>query len=168
MEPIRGKTEIVDPAYRYKMHRLILKKEKNKSCITNLHEIVMDIKIPNQELIVSFFKKRLSLSITGKGDRVLITSDVSQQTLQNTLYEFIEYFVICKRCRLPELSYMLTKNKLGTCCCSCGYDGTIDENHYTIKIIKDFETILSSQKMNTKIGKIVKDSLEKNVTGEED
>lgn len=142
MEPIRGKYEIIDPSYRYKMEKIIFQKEKTKTCITNLNKITISIKIPNQDLIIAYFKKRLSIAITGKGDRVIITNDVDIKAIQNALYEFIEYFVLCKNCRLPELTYSLEKNRLSVYCRSCGNVNSIEENQYTERIIKNIESQL--------------------------
>jgi translation initiation factor 5 len=142
MEPIRGKQEIKDPSYRYKMHKIIFQKERTKTCITNLDKITDDIKIPDQDLLISFFKKRLSIAITGKKDRVIITNDVSTASIQSALYEFIDYFVLCKGCKLPELEYSLERDKLSVYCKSCGKVDTIECNQYTEKVIKGFETKL--------------------------
>lgn len=146
MEAIRGKQEINDPSYRYKMHKIVFQKERTKTCITNLEQIANDIKIPDQEMLTSFFKKRLAIAMTCKKDRVIITNDVSTASIQSALYEFIEYFVLCKNCNLPELSYSLEKKKLSIKCKSCGKINLIESNQYTDKIIKSIETKLSEKK----------------------
>ena len=110
MEPIRGKNEINDPSYRYKMHKLNFQRERTKTCITNLNIIAEDLKIPDQDLIVSYFKKRLAIAITGKDDRVIITNDVSTPSIQTALYEFIEYFVLCKFADILSSPIHWTKN----------------------------------------------------------
>jgi len=155
MEPIRGKNEINDPSYRYKMHKLNFQRERTKTCITNLNVIADDLKIPDQDLIVSYFKKRLAIAITGKDDRVIITNDVSTPSIQTALYEFIEYFVLCKICRHPELAYSLDKKHLSLRCKGCGKIDTVESNQYTEKVIKSFELKLeiidaSNQKLKKK------------------
>lgn len=144
MEPIRGRNEINDPFYRYKMHKLVLQKERTKTVITNMKEISNDIKIPSYTLILLYIKKKLSLSITDnqKEGRITITNDVDKNLLQNALYEFIEYFVLCKQCMLPELEYGIDKKHLITHCKSCGKVSNIEENNNTEKVIKSFETFI--------------------------
>lgn len=142
MEPIRGKNEITDPSYRYKMEKILFQKERTKTCITNLPKIAAALKIHSHDLITTYFKRRLSISIVERNDKIIITNDVDKQSVQNALYEFIEYFVLCKRCHFPELSYFLEK-KLNTKCKSCGHITTIEENQNTEKVIKLFETYLN-------------------------
>lgn len=153
MEPIRGKREIIDPSYRYKMHKLTFQKEKTKTCITNLDKIADDIKIPDQDLIISYLKKRLAIAITGKNDRVIITNEVDTKAIQIALYEFIEYFVLCKHCKFPELTYTLEKKHLCVYCRSCGKVDVIDSNQHTEKIIKTIETKLLEESKKKKVKK---------------
>jgi translation initiation factor 5 len=155
MEPIRGKTAIIDPYYRYKMRKMNVQRERTKTSISNLNDVAVDLKIPDASLIVSFMKKKLAIAITFKNDRVIVTNDVDVKNLQNALYEFIEYFVLCKKCKLPELSYSLENEQLVTDCRSCGVRGSIEKNHYTEKIIKEFELKMSLLvKKNKKIKKV--------------
>lgn len=160
MEPIRGKTEINDISYRYKMEKLNLQKERTKTLITNLPKIAIDLKIPSHYLIIVFLKKRLSIAITEKDGKIFITNDVEKQSIQNALYEFIEYFVLCQKCHFPELQYVLEKNKVKTLCSSCGHQSTIDNNQNTDKVIKLLEAKLIAQALtqenscaNSKINK---------------
>jgi translation initiation factor 5 len=153
MEPIRGKQEIFDPSYRYKMHKVVFQKEKTKTCITNLDKIADDIKIPDRELIVSYLKKRLSIAIAEKNDRHIITSAVDTKAIQGAIYEFIEYFVLCKQCRLPELTYGLEKKHLSVYCRSCGKVDAIDSNEHTEKIIMVMEAKLSNESKKKKVKK---------------
>lgn len=141
MEHIRGKQEIIDPTYRYKMEVLIFQKEKTKTCITNLDTIAKNIKIPNMNLIVTFLKKKLAIQIAVKKSRVIISNNVDTKTIKTALYEFIEYFVLCKICHLPELDYRLdNKKKLAAYCMSCGKTHGVEHNQYTEKVIKNMET----------------------------
>ncbi|VBB18507.1 Eukaryotic translation initiation factor 5, putative [Yasminevirus sp. GU-2018] len=159
MEPIRGKTEIFDPSYRYKMEKLAFQKERTKTCITNLQKIAVDLKIPTHDLIVTYLKKRLSIAIVEKEGKVIITNDVDTKTIQSALYEFIEYFVLCKRCRFPELNYEIEKKKLQVNCRSCGTLGSIDENQYTEKVVRAFEAKIATSSKSKK-GKKNDSSLE--------
>src|SRR5437773_1296471 len=103
MEPIRGKQEIKDPSHRYEMHKLVFLRERTKTCIANLDKVAKDLGIPDQNLITSFLKRRLAIAMTGCKDRVIITNHVSTASIQSALWEFIDYFVLCEVCRLPEL-----------------------------------------------------------------
>jgi translation initiation factor 2 beta subunit (eIF-2beta)/eIF-5 len=103
-------------------------------------------------LIIMFFKKRLSLSISVKKNRVIISNDIDKQLIKNTLYEFIDYFVICSECELPELNYFVNDNDNNYhnnhyYCTGCGHSGNFIENEYTNKIIKKLYKL--SDKKNT-------------------
>lgn len=140
MEPIRGKVEIIDPSYRYKMHKLNLQKEATKTCIVNLDEIASDINIPDSNLIITFIKKKLSIAIVkDKTNRVIISNDVESKNILNALYDFIEYFVLCKKCRLPELDYKYDKKHLEVYCKSCGHVDNITSDKNTDSVIKQME-----------------------------
>nr|XP_047140284.1 eukaryotic translation initiation factor 5-like [Hydra vulgaris] len=145
MEPIQGEKKIGDPNYRYKMNTINFQKERTKTCITNLPKIALDLKIPTHDLIVIYLKKRLSLAIVERDCKVIITNDVDTNTIKLALYEFIDYFVLCKKCGFPELNYDIEKKKLVVFCRSCGNTGTIDENKYTEKVIRAFETKIKTK-----------------------
>ena len=143
MEPIRGLNQIIDSMHRYQMHRIIFQKDKEKLHIKNLDIICTDLQIPDTDIIISFIKKRLSVQITEKNNQIFVSSKTDQQSIQNTLYEFIEYFVLCKKCKLPELSYALDNKKLILICSACGEHNQIISTQLTEKTIKLFEKKLS-------------------------
>lgn len=151
MEPIQGKTKISDPSHRYNMEKLIFQRERTKTCITNLQAIASNLKIPSYDLIVVYLKNRLSTSVVDRDSKIIITNDVDIKTIQAALYEFIEHFVLCKRCRLPELKYDIKKKQLETTCESCGRVDTIITNQYTDKVVKKFETHLKAKKGKNRV-----------------
>lgn len=132
MEPIRGIKEINDPIYIYKMETMIFHKDKRKTTITNLDRIAHDLKILDPSIIILFLKKRLSIPMITKNNGVIISNDIDTQLIKDALYEFIEYFVFCKKCQLPELIYVM----IGAQCCACGTSCSIENNQYTEPVIK--------------------------------
>ena len=138
-EPIRGVNELhYDPNYRYMMETLIFQKEKTKTCIINLDNIAKNIKVPNAGVIVSFFKARLSIAIAIKKGRVIISNDTDIEKIRQALYEFIEYYVLCPKCKLPEVIYEFNKKgDLFTNCNSCGNIHGVEQNRYTEKVNKN-------------------------------
>lgn len=148
MEPIRGKIAITDKCYRYKMEKIIFQRQGARTCIPNIVKISTDIKFPYPELIIAYFKKKISTSIAEKDKNCYISNVVDKMQVQEALYEFIDIFVLCQKCKLPELTYNLNdgKNKkkiIKPQCRSCGNIGIIEENDLTEKIIRLFETKLS-------------------------
>lgn len=114
MEPIRGKNEIDDPFYRYKMTKIGFKKEKTKTVVLNLDKIASELKV-DFKFMINFMKSKLSIAIKIDNSdtnhvKVIISNHVDTNQIQNSLYEFIEMYVLCPKCRLPE-TVMEEKNK---------------------------------------------------------
>lgn len=69
---IRKLDEINDTMYMYKMEKIIFKKEIGLYVILKY--------------------------LINKNDGVVISNDIDEQLIKDSLYEFIEYFVPCKKC----------------------------------------------------------------------
>lgn len=130
MEPIRGLIKINDPFYRYKMALLQTQKEKTSTVILNLDVVASDMNI-DVNLIIQYIKNRLGILIKTQNKRLIIPNSVDIDKLKDTLYEFIEYFILCPNCRLPETD-INTKNHV---CRACGKTSEIIKNKYTNKIL---------------------------------
>lgn len=136
MEPIRGLIEIDDPFYRYQMEILKVQKEKTKTNILNLGNIASNLNI-EVEMIVQYIKNRLSTPIKkGEDSKYIIASSIDIDDLKSALYEFIEYFVLCPKCRLPETD--INSGKAEHNCRACGTVSKIIKNKHTTKIIDKF------------------------------
>ena len=130
-EPIRGLYPIIDPMYRYQMTPINIVKERTKICITNLDQIAHELRLFNKEPIIAFINKRLSTktkivkgNIKGKPyDRVILGLNIDIQSIRESIYLFIETFILCPICRLPELSYQSKKPNLLAICCACSFRG---------------------------------------------
>ena len=132
-EPIRGIEEIDDPYHRYQMSQMDVIKERTKVCITNLDAIANELKIPNKDLLISYINKSVSANFKpekGKTKsksqgRVSALGNIDCDRVRESIYGFIEYFVLCPGCRLPELSYRAKKNDVGIKCAACGHRGIL-------------------------------------------
>ena len=107
---------------RYQMTHMNIKKERTKICITNLDQISRELKLPNKDPIIAYISKRLSIKIKvnkinihgENGDLVILSGNIDIQTIRDTLYRFIEVFVLCSKCKLPELEYQNKDLSLNT------------------------------------------------------
>jgi translation initiation factor 2 beta subunit (eIF-2beta)/eIF-5 len=149
MQPIRGKTDIIDPFYRYKMEKIVFRTERTKTSIMNLGNIAENLKIPDSECIVAFFKKRLAMQMTHGAQGLIISRHVDPMVIQDSLYEFIDYFVLCKNCLLPELTYVVKGKQIVCDCAGCGSSNEIKSNQYTDPVIKHMRTIIQSQNLGS-------------------
>jgi len=115
---IRGKKEIIDPFYRYKMEKVNITKEKTKIVFTNIDKIAKELDRTSQE-IVSFLKKFFGTSFTYSDGKANTTKQLSQEELQNAIYEFIEINILCRKCNNPETEIVEEKNKKIMRCKAC-------------------------------------------------
>lgn len=135
MIPIRGLEEIKDPFYRYKMSKIEHTIGKTKIYLTNLDDIYDEIKIHDNTLFPKFMAKKLSTNVDQSKHKVSLSNKIDIDSIYDCLYEFIEYFVICQECRLPETTFILSNKKLYLSCRACGHEEKIIKNDHTKRII---------------------------------
>lgn len=51
----------------------------------------------------------------------LIKKHLSQEEMKNLILEFIDQYILCPKCELPEIYYEIEKEKLYFICRSCDY-----------------------------------------------
>ena len=133
---IAGVTPVDDPSYRYQMPRLQAKVEGRgngiKTLIVNVTDIGLSLNREPPE-ICKFFGTELG-SLTNfsqdKGvDRALVNGNHSAQDLQAMLCRYIENFVLCKQCRLPETTYKIKAGLISQKCAACGNKDAVDMTH---------------------------------------
>lgn len=132
---LRGLTENNDPFYRYKMEKPEIVREKSKTVFKNIGVLAKDLN-RDPELMASFIKSRLGINGVYKKDQLMINGKVDETNLTDALYEFIEYFVLCPTCKLPETELKTGKTVRMSCKC-CSYRGSINDgkNKYVIKLL---------------------------------
>lgn len=130
MENIHGLTEIDDPFYRYRMNLCIYVQYKNSMVIENFTEVCKDIR-RQPELVRKYIQVRLGMKCKLVNKTLVLPRKAEMTNINNALYEFIEYFVLCSVCNLPET--VLNKNV--QLCESCGAEEEIVDNKYTKKVI---------------------------------
>lgn len=122
---IQGHDDIDDPYYRYKMQKLNVVHQKNKTIIDNIEKVCSDIKV-EPKILYSFFKKKFSVSMNlDKSSILSTTAKISYSDFEKVLREFIEEYVLCKNCKLPELEIKFDKNKISRSCKSCSFKESI-------------------------------------------
>jgi len=119
---IQGLTDIIDPFYRYKMQKLNVVSQKNKTVINNFGKVATDLERP-PELLYNYFKKKFSISMSLQDNNTVLstTAKLSYADFEKVLREFIEEYVLCPKCRLPEL-VLNVKSRI---CKSCSYQSNI-------------------------------------------
>mmetsp|Transcript_59661 Transcript_59661/g.139592 ORF Transcript_59661/g.139592 Transcript_59661/m.139592 type:complete len:400 (-) Transcript_59661:122-1321(-) len=123
-----------DPQYRYKMPRLVAKVEGRgngiKTCIVNMGEVARAIKRPPQ-YVTKFFGNDLGAQSTytnkeGEGERSIVRGAHQVEDLRTSLDKFIEKYVCCENCHLPEIDMLIKKGIIQGRCNACGWAGELD------------------------------------------
>lgn len=140
---IAGTQSIDDPEYRYKMPRLVAKIEGRgngiKTVIMNCVDIAYSLHRSAPE-ITKFFGCELGAQskYDEKTERSVVNGAFDAGTMQQHLSKFIEIFVLCPSCRLPETKYKFKGHSISHKCAACGAINLLDMNHkLTTYILKD-------------------------------
>ena len=141
---ITGLYEIEDDSYRYKMPEIISCIEGRgngiKSVILNINDIAKSLYRDANEI-----SKYLSLSLNTpmkynkKEKRLVLNGEFTKTQLSESLKKYIQQYIICNQCSLPETHYKI-KTSIRKICNACGYrqklhldDSNEKLNKYIIK-----------------------------------
>ncbi|CAG9475425.1 eukaryotic translation initiation factor 5, putative [Plasmodium vivax] len=160
-----------DPNYRYKMPKLISKIEGRgngiRTNIANMGEIARSLKRPPM-YPTKFFGCELGTMVKFEEneEKAIVNGAHKENDLVNILDKFIEMYVLCPHCLLPETDIIVKKGFLICKCNACGNIGELNNSHkiatYMIKNPPQIST-LGSKKKKTKEKKV-----EKNGKGKSD
>jgi translation initiation factor 5 len=130
---IAGNTPVNDPAYRYKMPRIQGKVEGRgngiKTVLLNINDVALSLKRDAPEITKFFGCELGSQTSYGADDRAIVNGAHRDADLQNHLTKYIENFVLCKNCRLPETHYKIKDGIISQKCLACGAKDPVDMTH---------------------------------------
>lgn len=125
---------VVDPNYRYKMPLLQQRTEGKginaHTTLLNLKDVAKALRVP-YDYILKFFGYDMSIQINEKGAEMYLNGIIDESDVLAALDRFIDKFILCAKCRLPEMFIALSEKKdhlVGTCY-SCGHRNIIDQAH---------------------------------------
>lgn len=124
-----------DAFERYKMPELSLRfkhqGQYNSTFITNITELSKSLHI-SIDAIVKFFGNALNTQCKIINGELSLKGNFTKNTLKETLREFINLYILCKNCNLPELEYISKRKYLAVRCKSCGssFDADLDDRVY--------------------------------------
>lgn len=126
MSFININNEIEDAFYRYKMPDIHSQFESSgngiKTSILNINEIASSLQRDISE-ISKMFNVLLTTNSKYKEKRLILNGKFELNILKNVLTNYINIFILCKRCHLPETYYHVKKKhqKIYKLCNACGY-----------------------------------------------
>lgn len=129
----------IDTFYRYKMPAPVLRVEGGgkyfKTFILNLNEISTSLNV-KEVYLGKFIALELGVSSGKDHGYSFYRGTHSLVAIQMLITNFIEIFVLCDKCRLPELSLSAKKTHLFQSCRSCGNKFEIhQEKHKLVSFI---------------------------------
>jgi translation initiation factor 5 len=125
----------IDDNYRYKMPKVSIKYGGNGNgkftIINNINEIADAINSP-PEIICKYISYSCGSGYNDKDN----TITGHHNNIQNIIFDYINNFVICTTCNIPELNYFLEKisAKKSNLVCKCSACGTIHKIKSSNKI----------------------------------
>lgn len=123
-----------DPFYRYKMPKLIIKYEGDKTILINIKEVACSLK-RNHTTILSYFGHNLGTQCSDKKEKYVIKGIFSPIVIIEHLFNYINEYVLCNKCSNPETIFKKHKDDLISVCSSCGHKRLYEDNKI-VKIIK--------------------------------
>jgi len=141
-----------DPSFRYKMPRLTAKIEGRgngiKTVVTNMAEISDALNRP-ASLPTKFFGTELGAQSRWEADvnKATVNGAHTQPDLQRLLNVFVDKFVLCPGCHLPETALVVKKGIISHKCAACGSRIAVDMSHkLCVFILKEAATAAAALK----------------------
>jgi translation initiation factor 5 len=135
-EKIRGKHPITDPHYRYEMEQLLIQTSKGRTNIPNIGIIARQLhRSPHH--ILKWFEQHLNCGIIQPEELQGIHSPIA---VRESLYAYIQSFVLCPKCHLPETQLVTGPTGLLTHRCqACGKQMPAPQSRYTEWVLKELK-----------------------------
>ena len=159
---IAGSTPVDDPEYRYKMPSVYGKIEGRgngiKTVIPNISEVALALHREPGE-VNKFFGTELGAQTTYNADtdRAVVNGAHNDQVLQNAIKKYIDVFVLCPQCGLPEPDYKIKSGCIYHKCMACGAKEMVDMNHKLCTYILAQDKKAKAEKKKGDKGKDKKD-----------
>jgi len=138
---------ISDTNYRYKMEKISLNNcgsgNGQFTIINNMDNIAESVNTPS-EILYKYFAFVLGSAFNDK--KKSLTGTYSITIIEEHLYDYINKFVMCPNCNIPELMYKIESKNVCSSCSACGKNNNIQYN----------------TKINRKVLDLIEKYLEKN------
>jgi translation initiation factor 5 len=164
---IAGLTPVEDPEYRYKMPAVFGKIEGSgngiKTAIPNITDVALSLHRSPGE-VNKFFGTELGAQTryNPDTDRAIVNGAHADGVLQDLMHRYIEKFVLCPSCGLPETEYKIKSAAIYHKCAACGAREMVDMSH------KLCNYILAENKKDKASGKAKKDDKKKSSSKKKD
>lgn len=104
-----------DIFFRYKMHKPVIKEQKNNKIFENIavisKELNRDIKI-----LIKYIKIKIGANIIYKNNIVTLPKNITDEQILEAIYQYIDEYILCPKCQLPET--VIEQDNMQCKCCS--------------------------------------------------
>lgn len=131
---ISGSQPVDDPEYRYRMPLVFGKIEGRgngiKTVIPNISDVGFSLHREPAE-VNKFFGCELGAqtSYAADTDRAVVNGAHTDAVLKDLIHKYVERFVLCPSCRLPETKYKIKSGTISHNCAACGAKDMVDMTH---------------------------------------
>lgn len=139
-----------DDFYRYKMDKMIITLGGNGNglytTINNIESISKSINTPSI-IVLKYIASNLGSNYNENKKK--FSGHHKIDILQNILYQYINTFVLCNNCNIPELSYKIEIPNTMCNCSACGNSiniNTIVNNKIDLKVVDLINKYLEKEK----------------------
>jgi len=160
---IAGLTPVEDPSYRYKMPLVYGKIEGRgngiKTVVPNITDVGLSLHRSPAE-VNKFFGCELGAqtSYSPETDRAIVNGAHTDAVLQQLVHKYVEMFVLCPNCGLPETKYKIKNESIFHRCAACGAKEMVDMTHRlcTFILAQDKKEKREAKSKEKKDGKVKK------------
>ena len=163
---IRGDSD--DPYERYKMPMLLVnmknKGQFNDTTISGLGPVAKSLKV-NEECLTKWFSSNLKTQGRVSESTLILKGAFDYDRIEQSLREFINTYVLCEKCNLPELIYLSNdkKKKMISRCQACGHRSKLNCNDNIWKIfLKHITSTPTSRSTSTPATKMIHSVVDNN------
>lgn len=107
-----------DPFYRYQMNKLNVVSQRNTTAITNIEEVSKDID-RDPLILIEYLKCKFNITFVYKKGILTTAKNVTYDEATYAIKEFLDYYVLCSKCHLPETYYEISDNIVQIICKCC-------------------------------------------------
>ena len=96
-----------------------------KTNVTNLEDVAAALRVP-QSAILKYFCSEVGANSEGTS---IVKGKHDSESFRVLLDKFIVRWVLCGKCKYPELAYQIVKKDLYATCNACGIRKALDTSH---------------------------------------
>ena len=112
----------IDPSYRYKRNTIKLVKNGQFMVMDNIHEICTKQLCVKTDMFLKYVKNQIGQSVKDMGNNKYGIKNKTQEEVDQLLDKFIDEYICCKGCGLPEIDLLNDKDPSFKTCKSCGLE----------------------------------------------